>query len=223
MFDHADFEKNGRAWVRKAVSPADLKRLADSFSLDGRAGDRPATDSSLARYFMAANPISEIAASLGLTPAPVRLAIFDKSQQTNWAVPWHQDRVIAVSERHDLVGHTSWLRKEGYWHVEPPITLLESMVFIRLHIDAADESNGCLQIALGSHKAGRIPSTEAANLANQGRIENCCAEPGDLLIVKALTLHRSASSVASRPRRAVRIDFADRAALSPPLHWALAA
>ena len=221
MFDHADFEENGRAWIRKAVPPADLKRLADSFHLDGRAGDRPATDSSIARYFMATNPLTGIATSLDLSPTPVRLATFDKTQQTNWAVPWHQDRVIAVSERHDLPGYVNWLRKDGYWHVEPPAELLEGMVFIRLHIDSADETNGSLQLALGSHKAGRVPSDETASLAKACRIESCRAEPGDVLIVKALTLHRSESSASSRQRRAVRIDFADRSALPPPLNWAL--
>ncbi|MBD3770186.1 MAG: phytanoyl-CoA dioxygenase family protein [Rhodobacterales bacterium] len=223
MFAHTDFETNGRAWFRNAVPPADLERLAKSFPADGRAGDRPATDSEAAHYFAGPNPVSDIAAVLGLAPAPVRLAVFDKSPQTNWAVPWHQDRVIAVTGRHDMPGYRNWLPKDGYWHVEPPPEILQDMVFVRVHLDAADETNGCLQLALGSHRSGVVSSSDASSLANSLPIENCIAAPGDVLVVKALTLHRSASSAAASRRRAIRIDYVDRLALPPPLQWALPA
>ena len=223
MLERADFEATGRAWIRNAIPPADLKQLANNVHLDGRAGDRPATNSPIARYFGHSNPVSDIAAALGLDPGPVRLATFDKSMETNWTVPWHQDRVIAVAERHAVSGYTNWLRKDGYWHVEPPADVLKDMVFLRLHIDAANESNGCLQIAIGSHRAGRVPSSETLARANAAQIETCRAAPGDVLIVKALVLHRSAPSKSAASRRAIRIDYADRTILAPPLRWALAA
>ncbi|HPF23265.1 MAG TPA: phytanoyl-CoA dioxygenase family protein [Hyphomonas sp.] len=223
MFVRSDFEANGRAWFRNAVPPADLRRLAESFPSDGRAGDRPATDSDAALYFTGPNPVSDIAASIGLDPAPVRLAVFDKSPATNWAVPWHQDRVIAVSERHDLPGYRNWLPKGGYWHVEPPPELLHDMVFVRLHLDAADESNGCLQLALGSHRCGVVSASDASGIAESLPVEDCIAAPGDVLVVNALTLHRSASSAAVSRRRAIRIDYTDRLALPSPLQWALPA
>ena len=221
MFDHAEFEATGRAWIRNAVPLADLEQLAAGIELKGRAGNRPATGSPLTNYFLQPNPVSSTLTGLALDQRPVRLAVFDKTQETNWAVPWHQDRVIAVTGRHDLPGYTAWLPKQGYWHVEPPAALFDSMVFIRLHIDAADESNGCLQLALGSHKSGRIPASDAADLAEHLPVETCVASPGDVLIVKALTLHRSASSRSTAPRRALRIDYADRSQLPSPLAWAI--
>lgn len=39
---------------------------------------------------------------------PTRVVTFDKSETANWGVPWHQDRVIAVQERHDVDGFENW-------------------------------------------------------------------------------------------------------------------
>ena len=223
MIDRAEFEESGRAWVRNAIPPAELERLSGDFQIDGRAGDRPAIDSPVAKYLLAPNPVSDVATSLGLDPAPVRLAVFNKSEATNWSVPWHQDRVVAVAGRHHIPGYTNWLPKHDCWHAEPPPHILESMIFVRLHIDAADGSNGSLQLALGSHRMGRIPADHAASVAASLPVETCSAAPGDLLIVKALTLHRSASSESASPRRAVRIDYAERTSLASPLRWAIPA
>lgn len=220
MIDHPEFEETGRAWLRKAIPLKDLRKLADGFQTHGRPGSRPAMGSSLANHILNTPALSPITEALGLDPAPVRLALFDKNSTANWAVPWHQDRVIAVAERHDLPGHNAWLKKEGYWHVEPPLDILERMVFIRLHIDASTKSSGSLQLALGSHKAGRVAAEHAATIAESLPVETCEAEPGDVLVVKALTLHRSASSVSMAPRRTIRIDFADRDLIAPPLRWA---
>ncbi|WP_291078937.1 phytanoyl-CoA dioxygenase family protein [Hyphomonas sp.] len=221
MIDRRDFEDTGRAWIRNAIPPGDLIKLANGFQTKGRAGDRPAFDSPVSEYFLGPNPVSGIAGSLGLDPVPVRLAVFNKTDAFNWSVPWHQDRVIAVSAHHELPDHKAWLPKDGYWHVEPPVSILERMIFVRLHIDAADETNGCLQLALGSYKAGRVPAGEAAAFAESCPIESCPAQSGDLLVVKALTLHRSSSSRSAMQRRAVRVDYADRSALNAPLRWAL--
>jgi hypothetical protein len=96
---------------------------------------------------------------------PVRVLFFDKTIETNWAVPWHQDRTIAVSERVETPGFGAWSVKEGVAHVEPPVSLLENMLTLRLFLDDCDAGDGPLEIACNTHKIGRIPAQEAATVA----------------------------------------------------------
>jgi hypothetical protein len=51
-------------------------------------------------------------------------------------------------------------QKSGLAHVEPPFELLAGMVTVRVHLDAAPETNGPLLIAPGSHKRGRIRASD---------------------------------------------------------------
>ena len=133
-------------------------------------------------------------------------------------MPWHQDRVIAVKEKHDIEGFGAWTKKAGVWHTEPPIKILENMVFIRIHLDDCSAQNGALELALGSHKYGRIRSEDAVGIVQKLPQDICDAQRGDVLIAKALTLHRSYKSTSLSRRRALRIDYCS-AALPQPLDW----
>ena len=66
---------------------------------------------------------------------PVRTVSFNKSQRANWGVPWHQDRVIAVNDKVETEGYRNWTKKSGTWHCEPPLSVLENMLFVRVHLD----------------------------------------------------------------------------------------
>jgi len=138
----------------------------------------------------------------------------------NWALPWHQDRVIAVNTKIDHNGYINWSQKSGIWHCEPPTDLLDNMFFARVHFDDCQEDNGCLQVALKSHKYGKILATDIYKTIATLDKELCSAKRGDILFVKALTLHRSLSSQSSLPRRALRIDYS-ATTLPSPLRWAI--
>ena len=148
----------------------------------------------------------------------MRALIFDKNNDVNWALPWHQDRVVAVKDRYDIKGFGAWTKKAGVWHAEPPIDILENMVFIRIHLDDCSAHEGALELTLGSHKYGRIRSEDAAVIAQKSPTEICAAQRGDVLIVKALVLHRSRKSLSPRRRRALRVDYCS-AVLPQPLEW----
>lgn len=151
--------------------------------------------------------VSEIARTLLPGAEPVRVVAFHKSEANNWTLPWHQDRVVALRERAETPGFTNWTKKGGVWHAEPPIEMLERMLFARVHLDPADTENGCLQLALGTHARGRIAASEADAMAAVAPGEDCIAERGDVLFVKALALHRSSSSRTTAQRRAIRVDY----------------
>lgn len=50
--------------------------------------------------------IGEVAAKRLRGARPVRALLFDKTQDMNWALGWHQDRTIAVRERIDVPGYS---------------------------------------------------------------------------------------------------------------------
>ncbi|PZO55404.1 MAG: phytanoyl-CoA dioxygenase [Alphaproteobacteria bacterium] len=205
-------EQEGRVWFRRALSVEGLAALDATASSEGRPGERI-----IALPHIEA--VSALASELLPGARAVRVVAFNKTEASNWTLPWHQDRVVALRERIDTPGFTNWTKKSGIWHAEPPIEVLEHMLFARIHLDPSDEENGCLQLALGTHTRGKIAAADADAVANASPIENCIAARGDVLFAKALILHRSAPSRTNASRRAIRIDYcAERLPL--PLAWA---
>lgn len=201
----------GRTWLRGVVPAADLVDLCRTTAAD-HPGQRVGTQPLTPRFL-------DMMARHWPGHTPVRTVTFSKTQVANWAVPWHQDRVIAVARRADVPGFSNWSEKTGQWHCEPPTDLIAGMLFVRLHLDTHTVENGAMEIALGSHRRGLVAAADAAGAAAAYPVEICTAAPGDVLIMAMLTLHRSPSSRSTAPRRAVRVDFSDQA-LPAPLGWA---
>lgn len=197
----------GRLWLRDALTEVELAPL------DGlKHNARLATLSAL-------GPLTKLIHTLLPSAQPTRAVAFNKTPEANWGVPWHQDRIIAVKARHDIAGYTNWSAKQGQWHCEPPLALLQNMLFVRLHLDPCDASTGAMEIALGSHVEGAVVATQAEATANRYPLELCTARRGDVLILNMLTLHRSLPATIATTRRTLRVDYT-AAALPPPLQWA---
>jgi ectoine hydroxylase-related dioxygenase (phytanoyl-CoA dioxygenase family) len=144
---------------------------------------------------------------IGSDCRPVRVILFDKSDRTNWALGWHQDRTIAVDARVDAPGFGPWTLKSGVHHVEPPIAFLERMLTLRIQLDPVDDDNAPLLVAPGSHKLGRIPEAQIDATVEHCGVQACLAERGDIWAYASLILH--ASEAASRPsrRRVLQVDY----------------
>jgi ectoine hydroxylase-related dioxygenase (phytanoyl-CoA dioxygenase family) len=97
--------------------------------------------------------------------------------------------------------------------------MLSKMVFARLHFDRTTMENGAMELAVGSHHVGGVAASDAKTKAEEYPIEICEAEPGDVLFVSALTLHRSRAARIDSKRRALRVDYS-ATALPDPLQWA---
>ncbi len=160
-----------------------------------------------------------IEAILGRDAQLVRSILFNKAPALNWHVAWHQDVTIAVRSRVEMPGFGAWSVKEGVTHVQAPAATLEQMLTLRLHLDAADQDNGALWVAPGSHRSGVIRSQERAILQQCGTYL-CAAQPGEALLMRPLLLHASRKSTSDRPRRVVHLEFAAAGTLPPPLAWA---
>jgi Phytanoyl-CoA dioxygenase (PhyH) len=148
----------------------------------------------------------------------VRSILFDKTPETNWLVPWHQDALIAVAERRDVPGFGPWSMKEGEPHCRPPIEVLESLVTIRIHLDACPTDAGPLRGVIGSHRLGVLSDAaieaEGRRAAIEGRILEATSDIGDAVIMSPLTIHRSPKSTRGEAtgephprRRVLHLDF----------------
>jgi hypothetical protein len=210
-----DFAASGRLWLRNALREAELAAYDRAAALCEGPGARLDLD----HDFAASSPLTRAIAAEFPKARAVRALAFNKTEASNWGVPWHQDRVIQVAAKHDVEGFHNWSQKSGHWHCEPPLHLLKDMLFVRLHLDTTEAASGPMEIALGSHSAGILPSAAAEAAAARYVSELCLANRGDVLVLNMLTLHRSRPAALASTRRTLRIDFA-RTDLPAPLEWA---
>ena len=156
---------------------------------------------------------------VGSNPFPVRGIFFDKTPEANWKVAWHQDLTIAVTEKKDVPGFGPWSVKEGVVHVQPPISVLEKMLTVRIHLDECGGDNGPLQVIPGSHLHGRLEPAVIATWKRKGPIISCIAPEGGVLLMRPLLLHSSSSAKTPGHRRVVHIEYAAEK-LVGELEWA---
>ncbi|MBO0764635.1 MAG: phytanoyl-CoA dioxygenase family protein [Hyphomicrobiaceae bacterium] len=218
-----DFATDGISVCDGAVPSAYLSALRDlpGFSYGCRPGSRgfgPCRE--VSDVVGLGRPLAKIAAGLMGAPArAVRVLYFDKRPDANWAVPWHQDRTIAVADRVEMPGFGPWSMKAGVYHVEPPEEILRNIISLRLHLDDCGLDNGPLLALRGSFRLGRVPVLQVQRHVENGPIRVCCARVGDVVAMRGLTIH--ASQRASRPghRRVLHVDFSC-AELPGSLRWA---
>ena len=175
----------------------------------------------------------DLARSLGQQPAiapllpelavAVQCTLFSKSPRGNWLVALHQDLSIPVSARVSCPGCTGWSEKEGEIFVQPPLSVLESLLAVRVHLDPCPSDAGALRVVPGSHRFGRLGlgGTEPAEMrAAQGETVVSAAQ-GAALLMRPLLLHASSKAAQGTTRRVLHFVFGPRE-LPCGLQWALA-
>ena len=145
--------------------------------------------------------------ALGPAAQPVRAILFDKSDATNWALGWHQDRTIVVRARAEAPGFGPWTVKQGMQHVAPPFDLLSRMVTLRVHLDPVPADNAPLLIAPGSHRLGRVAEADIEAAVAHCGVAACLAAPGDIWIYATPILHASDRARVPARRRVLQIDY----------------
>ena len=124
---------------------------------------------------------------------PQEIEWFNKPPNVSKPTPPHQDGYYFMLEPNDAV--TMWLA-----------------------LDPVDEANGCLRYIPGSHLLGLRPHARTETLGfSQGISDYTCrdleaevpikAEPGDLLVHHAITVHRADSNRSERHRRSLGLIY----------------
>ena len=159
-----------------------------------------------------------VAPVLGAGFFAVRGVLFDKTPSAPWKVAWHQDLSIAVRGRAEVEGFGPWSLKAGVVHVQPPASVLEGMLAVRLHLDDCDETNGPLRVLPGSHLGGRLNEEAIKRRRESSAAVTCLVPRGGSLLMRPLLLHSSPAPLAPRRRRVVHLEFA-AAPLPGGLEW----
>jgi Phytanoyl-CoA dioxygenase (PhyH) len=146
----------------------------------------------------------------------VKSIYFDKPENSNWFVAWHQDLTISVNEKLDLPGFGPWTIKQDQYAVQPPLDILENIFTIRIHLDDTDEKNGALRVIPGSHR-NSIHRYSSKALSNEEQI--CNVKGGGIMIMRPLLQHASNRSTSAQRRRVIHIEFSN-SRLPDELSWA---
>lgn len=150
----------------------------------------------------------------------VRALYFDKTQETNWNLPWHQDLTIAVRSRKEAPGFGPWTRKAGIDHAHAPDALLERMLTVRVHLDECGPASGPMRVLPGSHREGRLDRGRMAAWIARSASEavDCLVPAGGGVVMRPLLLHASAQANAAGRRRVIHLEFASEP-LPAGLEW----
>ncbi|MCC7421116.1 MAG: phytanoyl-CoA dioxygenase family protein [Planctomycetaceae bacterium] len=160
---------------------------------------------------------------LGPKALLVKGMLFDKSDGANWGVFWHQDLSVPVRipdpKRHpDVPGFGPWTRKGGVVCVQPPVTVLERMLAVRLHLDPCTADNGPLRVLAGSHRHARLSDAATAEWTRTHQPIECLCDVGAAIVMRPLLLHSSPKCTVPARRRVLHFEFAADD-LPSPLDW----
>lgn len=200
-------QDQGWAVTPPLFNPAELVRIIARLEVESlcrvRGGLRNILDDDPIAN-IARSPVVRTAAKavLGEDCFAVRGLLFDKTPESNWSVPWHQDLVIAVREKADVSGYGPWSEKLGVPHVQPPKDVLSNMVSLRIHVDDCPPENGPLRFLKSNHLGSSAPRIESSDIVSVP------AQAGTILGFRPLLFHSSLPAEHPKRRRVIHLEFA---------------
>jgi hypothetical protein len=149
----------------------------------------------------------------------VAARLHDSAGTSEVAAEWHQNRVVAVRERLDVRGYGPWSTRVGISHVEPPASVLDQMLVLRVHLDDIAVGGQALQILPGSHRAGKLTLDAIEHLVDSNDVVMPAIRKGVLVAMRPLLLHAMPCLMSRTQRyRFLNIEFAPPEAITP-LQW----
>jgi len=222
----AELDRDGCATIERLVSPTLTAAIAEQVEpLFGdadqrRPGIRRVIEKTPALIpLLAQSPLNALIRRLcGESASIVRSLLFDKSKDSNWLVPWHQDATIALADQAQVPGFGPWSVKQGEHHCRPPRWLIDQVAVIRLHLDPCTAASGPLRVIPGSHLHGLVSDARVDEIARAGPERECCVEAGGVVIMRPHTIHASSKATAPVRRRVLHLECT-AAALPDGLSW----
>ncbi|RLJ72096.1 phytanoyl-CoA dioxygenase family protein [Pedobacter alluvionis] len=146
----------------------------------------------------------------------VKSIYFDKPENSNWFVSYHQDLTISVNEKVEIPGFGPYTKKNDQFAVQPPLHILENNFTIRIHLDHTNEENGALKVITNSHSKG-IYRPETIDWSIEKEV-SCNVARGAVMIMKPLLLHSSSRTTNNQKRRVIHLEFSNQT-LPKELQW----
>jgi ectoine hydroxylase-related dioxygenase (phytanoyl-CoA dioxygenase family) len=220
-------EQHGFAILHEVIAQDEIATLLENLvgiaHRRGRAGARHvlhnpeiAAVANDARLLGIARPI------LGETAFAFRATFFDKSPNSNWLIPWHQDTALPLREKREVPGWGPWSVKDGVTYAHAPATALAQVLALRLHLDDSTSENGPLRLLPGTHGVGVLSDDEVSRLAGAREGVECVVTEGGVLAMRPLIIHASSKSQSQQPRRVLHIEYAASRYFAEGLELAIA-
>ncbi|MGM9477867.1 phytanoyl-CoA dioxygenase family protein [Pedobacter sp. GSP4] len=146
----------------------------------------------------------------------VKSIYFDKPENSNWFVSYHQDLTISVDQKIEIEGFGPYTNKHNQFAVQPPLDLLTGNFTIRIHLDDTNVENGALKVIPDSHSKG-IYRPETINWDTETEL-TCTVARGGVMIMKPLLLHSSSRTTNHKKRRVIHLEFSNQP-LPEELQW----
>ena len=204
------FEQDGFALVDDVISASQREALVNAVA-------HRAINSAGSRNLLEEPLCQDLAVQLRCDPRlsqfmpasarAVQCTYFEKSADTNWLVAYHQDLAVPLKARKDSPAWSGWSEKGGVTFAIAPTAVLQSLVAVRVHLDASTRENGPLRVIAGSHGLGRVVPTDLERHRREGREVVCLGPQGSALVFRPLLLHASSKSDSWVPRRVLHFLF----------------
>lgn len=156
-----------------------------------------------------------LSTTLGADFGLVRAMYFDKPPDRTWALAWHRDLAIAVTDNTlPSQRFTKPTTKSGVPQIEAPLDVLQNMLTLRIHLDDVTVDNGPLLVIPESHRDSSVSWERHAS-------RPILTRAGDVLAMRPLLLHSSPSSSADsrQHRRVVHLEFSGTRNLGDGFEW----
>jgi hypothetical protein len=144
----------------------------------------------------------------GPAAVPYRATLFEKSGRSNWLVVWHQDTTLPLASRSEDSEWGPWSVKDGVTYAHAPAWALETIIALRIHLDASTERNGPLRVIPGSHRLGVLSDEEVFGKAKSASATDCLVGRGGVLAMRPLLIHASSKAEGPEPRRVLHLEYA---------------
>lgn len=210
-------ERDGYAVIPRCLDDPLIKQLSESLD-DTQYGQRNLLREPIIQKLARSHEVrGVITPVIGPNCFAVKGTLFNKTQKSNWKVPWHQDLTITVQEWIEAEGFGPWTIKGGVVNVQPPEDVLRGILAVRIHLDANDHQNGPLRVLPGSHKHGRLTAEQITNWDKTESVE-CLVPKGGALLMRPLLLHASSACLLPKSRRVIHLEYSS-ADLPKGLRW----
>lgn len=209
------FARDGFTYARGLFAPDEVALLTEAMEQD------PAVRSSILDRRDAEGRSTRIAlwnragdSVYGLAARSRRMV--DAASELLGGPVYHYQSKLTAKEP-EVGGAWEWHQDYGYWYYNG--CLRPDLLSVMIGLDATTRENGCLQIATGSHRLGRIdhkPLSPTQNEVDPARmpyilercpIEYCELAPGDALVFHCNAIHRSDANTSARRRWTLLICY----------------
>src|SRR5260370_29874389 len=152
-------QTGGHRIERRVISQrkCDALLAALATGVRGRAGSRHLMSNPAVAALAADDRMRAMAASmLGRAAVPFRATLFEKTEQANWLIAWHQDTALPFSARFEAAGWGPWAIKAGVHYAHAPAWAPERILALRQDLDESTPDKGPPRAIAESPQGGRL-------------------------------------------------------------------